>query len=633
MTDRGIAFLTSLTLAFCLGMTGFLSGVVKQQRKDLNLVVEMNGVTGMPPHVAVVTAALGTFRGLAVDILWARAEQLEREGEYYEAQTLAEWITTLQPRFKRVWWFQSFNLAWNVTAASQVPAERWGWVNRGIDLLRAGGIPLNPDAADLYFDLAWIFEQKIGSAGDKEHWYYKARLAAEMQEVLGDLTRGRTTAEVLDRFRPIVDAPSTIEDLVAENPRIGKAVAVLKSHNAGPDEQTLRMLGRLLMHFSSLDAKIIGAAKFPAGVNRDLMESLQADPELASAVFERLVPFLQQRVLKERYRMNPKQMMSVMERYGPLDWRHADSHGIYWTEEGMAAAEGLENRENTNELMLVRGRLMMLTNLLRSGRVEYDPVTNRVDLLPDPRFAPKFEEAIEEAVQLINSDRGVMAADFGPAEEADLFATWETFLNLATVLTYLYGDEADAKRYFEQYIKLAERQNFADEPVFQGTIENFVAVRFADMAEVKLGDFRQIVDALIRRGLLQGLAKGDTRVFQRFIKLAKSVYEKRFGAADRGEEFLLDEARLLPFPKLLDSSFQNVMKESSLSVMTRARIWAWAPETLRANTYQVLVPVFERDTEQAGLDVARAFPPPEQYSTPAEQNATDLAPLEADGQE
>ena len=167
MTDKSILSCAIVALLAALVGSATVAGVIQKQRNDLNLVVKMEGVEGMPPHVAVVTAALGTFRGLAVDILWARADHLQMEGEFYEAQTLAQWITTLQPRFPKVWWFQSWNMAWNITAATQVPAERWGWVSRGIDLLRSRGIPLNPQAANLYFDLSWIFQNKIGRVGDK----------------------------------------------------------------------------------------------------------------------------------------------------------------------------------------------------------------------------------------------------------------------------------------------------------------------------------------------------------------------------------------------------------------------------------------------------------------------------------
>ena len=444
MTDKSILSCAIVALLAALVGSATVAGVIQKQRNDLNLVVKMEGVEGMPPHVAVVTAALGTFRGLAVDILWARADHLQMEGEFYEAQTLAQWITTLQPRFPKVWWFQSWNMAWNITAATQVPAERWGWVSRGIDLLRSRGIPLNPQAANLYFDLSWIFQNKIGRVGDKEHWYYKARLAGDMQEVLGELVGGRTTQQAIERFRRISDAAATLEDLEAQKPDIRQAIDFLTKYGAAADEATLRMLGRVMMRLASLDAKVMGDIPLPRGTNTELVRAMQKDREMATLILEHLVPHLQRRVLEDHYHMDPARMLAAMERYGPLDWRHPDSHGIYWSEEGVAVSRKLSRKEDVNELMLVRGRLLMLLDLMRSGKVEYDPVTSRVDLLPDPRFARKFEEAIEEAFALILSEEGVAAGEFGDAGESDLFATYEKFLNLATMLAYLYGDEAEA---------------------------------------------------------------------------------------------------------------------------------------------------------------------------------------------
>jgi hypothetical protein len=154
MSDRTTTTIAAVALVACLAGAAAIAGAVQKQREELELVVKMEGIRGMPPHVAIVTAALGTFRGLAVDVLWARADHLQTEGDFYEAQTLAQWITMLQPRFQKVWGFQAWNLSWNIAAATQVPAERWGWVSRGIDLLRSRGIPLNPKASSLYFDLA-----------------------------------------------------------------------------------------------------------------------------------------------------------------------------------------------------------------------------------------------------------------------------------------------------------------------------------------------------------------------------------------------------------------------------------------------------------------------------------------------
>lgn len=610
MTDRFTITIAALVLVACLAGSATFAGHVQRQRSELKLVVTTADTASMPPHVAVVTAALGTFRGLAVDLLWARAETLQNAGEFYEAQTLSQWITTLQPRFQKVWAFQAWNLAYNIAAATQVPAERWGWVNRGIDLLRSRGIPLNPRAANLYFELAWLYQNKIGRVGDKEHWYYKARLAAEMQEVLGDLTGGKTTAEAIERFEKISSAPDTLAELEAKTPAVRRALDLLAAHGAKPDESLVRMLGRVLMTSGSLDAKIMGKTALPADTNRGLLDAIREDRETATLLFEHVIPHLQKRILEDHYRMDTDEMFATMERYGPLDWRHPDAHGVYWSDKGVEVAQSLVRREDVNELMLVRSRLLMLMELMRSGRVELDPVTNRVDLLPDPRFARVYETAIEEAFGLIASEKGVSAADFGNAEESDLFDTYEKFLNLATMLTYLYGDEAEAERYFMLLRELVTRRGFGDEPVYADTIQNFVAIRFSSSVNVNLADLRQFLDAMLRRAMIEGLAKGDLKVFNRYVGVAHSVYDRRYATSRPGEKLVLDETRLLEFPKLVENSFETLIKDPSLPVLARARVWAWAPEKLRDSCYQELSETLRAQAEAAGLDPDRAFPAP-----------------------
>jgi hypothetical protein len=617
MTDRLTITVAGVVMLACMAGAAAVAGVVQRQRHDLDLVVSTEGTEGMPPHVAVVTAALGTFRGLAVDLLWARADHLQDEGEFFEAQTLSQWITTLQPRFQKVWGFQAWNLAWNIAAATQVPAERWGWVSRGIELLRSRGIPLNPRAANLYFELAWIYQNKIGRVGDKEHWYYKARLAEEMQELLGDMTAGKTTEQAIERFRKISDAPATLEELERKTPAVRRALDLLAAHGAKPDEPLVRMLSRVLMLGNSLDARLLGTAGLPPGTNGPLLDAIRADKEVAALLIDHVVPHLQRRALEDRYRMKTAEMLRVMERYGPLDWRHADAHGVYWSEQGVAVSQTLARREAVNELMLVRSRLLMLMELMRSGRVEFDAATKRIDLLPDPRFARVYETAIQQAFDMIASDKGVSAADFGDADEADLHQTYEKFLNLATILNYLYGEQAEAERYFGLARDFAASRGFGDEPVYSDTLENFVALRFAATVQVNLADLRQFLDAMIRRAIMEGLAKGELKVFNRYIRVAYSVYDRRFATSRPGERMVLEEAKLLDFPKLVENSFVNVMQQTSLPVLARARIWAWTPEKLRQAAYASLAEGLLAEAEAAGLDPQLAFPPPPKADKPA----------------
>lgn len=609
-SDRWPSVAAAVLLGLMLAGAGMAAVRVQKMRTELQLVVPAVGSESMPPHVAVVTAALGTFRGLAVDFLWARADHLQYQGEYFEAQTLAQWITTLQPRFHKVWAFQAFNMAYNISVATQVPSERWSWVARAIDLLRRQGIPLNPKAPQLHMELSWIFHNKIGTPSDKDHWYYKAKVVRDMQEVIGDMTSGRTTADAVDRFRAIATAPATLDELVAKNPAVRKVLAFLATHGMKPDETLVRMLGRVLMYSNSTDGRLLKGNTLPADTNGPFVTALREDRAMAALLVSDLVPHLQQQILRDRYNMDPTAMLALMDRYGPLDWRHPKSHGIYWSEEGLKLSRTLLRREEINELMLLRTRLHMMTEMMMAGRVEFDPVTNRVDLLPDPRFAKAYETAIAEAFDQIDSEDGISAADFGLADRQDLANGYERFLNSATLLTFLYGDRSQAQRYFSKLQELAGKRGEENHPAFNDTLETFVALRIAGIMDVDLNDLREFLDAMIRRAVIDGLAQGQLAVFNRYLEAAYRVYDRRFSASDPSAKFTKQQAKLLEFPKLVDNSFESVMKQASLPVLTRARIWAWAPDKLRHNSYEAVAETLRTHAEAEGLDFDRAFPAP-----------------------
>jgi hypothetical protein len=183
-------------LAGCIA----LMPTIKDQRADLRPNVD---AAGLPPEYALINTALGPFRGLFVDWLWYRTEMLKRQNKIYEVNTNARWITTLQPRFPMVWSFHSWNLAYNISVKTDTPEERWGWVQKGIRLLREEGIPANPRTLRLYRDLSNTFLHKVGQRSDDVHFYYREQLAARWQQVLGEATLADTEQQALSRFEPI----------------------------------------------------------------------------------------------------------------------------------------------------------------------------------------------------------------------------------------------------------------------------------------------------------------------------------------------------------------------------------------------------------------------------------------------
>ena len=605
MSDRTIQAVAIAVLVAALGSAGWLARSIGAERQQQALVVSLADTQGMPPHVALATACLGSFRGLAVDALWMRADALQTQGLYYEAQTLSQWITALQPRFPRVWGFQAWNLAYNISASTRVAEERWGWINRAIDLLRARGIPLNPADADLPMELGWIYFHKIGGKTDREHWYFKAKLAREFRELLGDMTGGVTTQQAIDRFAAVAGAADSLADL-RQDPAVVEALELMEQHGARPDEAFLRMLGRVLLYSGSIDARIRFGSGLPEGTNRPLVAALQADERLGEAVMEKIVPHLQKRVLIDRYRMDPAFMLEQMKSYGPLDWAHPHAHGIYWSEQGIALARNSRRREQINELALVRTRLGNLQHLMRSGRIEFDPLSSRIDILPDPRFIAGYEKGMRDAVTMIESDAGLSAAEFGRATVADLLGGYESFLQQAAVFAYLYGDEGQAADCFAKLQQIARDTGRGDDPLLAGGLEQFLSLKLADVMEIDISNLRQFLDAMIQRALLDGLAKGRLDTFGRFLQVARATYDRRYGDG----QHVNPEARLPPFPEMVDTSFENLVRKDALPILVRARIWARAPDQLRERCWPRLEETLVAQAEAAGLDPTRAFPPP-----------------------
>jgi hypothetical protein len=615
----------------CLIGAGFLLRSIGRQREDLQLVMAAEGTQGMPPHVALATAALGTFRGLATDVLWIRADELQAKGQYFEAQTLAEWITSLQPHFVNVWSFQAVNMAYNISVMAEEPADRWAWVSRGIELLRSQGIPLNPNAPKLYEELGWILMDKVGGDRDREHWFLKQRLVSDMQEVLGDKNYGRSAVEVVEGFEKVANAPDTLSDLVAKHPEVQPVLDLIAKCGAAPDEEFLRMLGLVVMVNASGDAAVMTGRGVPEGTNKPLVGTLQSVPELGKPCFEHLVPHLQKRVLRDRYRMDARKMLALMEKYGPLDWRHPSAQGIYWMEEGYAKSLQSRNREGRNELLVIRRRLNMIAELMRTGRINYDAVSDRIDLLPDPRFIPAYEAALAETIAMIRSEAGVTTQYWGRADVDDLLKGWERFLNEATIMAYVYGDEPKAAECFQKLAKLAQDQGLGDQPIYRESLQTFVTLRLGEVMKLDLNNTRQFVDGMLNRALVDGLAQGRMDVFNRFLKMAYTVYDKKYSVSDPTKVRVMRHVDIGSFPELVDASFEGMMRQGKGPVLMRARIWAWAPDELKIRAWPKLKDSLAEQAVAAGLDPVRAFPRPRGYVE--EKPAVDRSPAAPGNQE
>lgn len=187
MNRRAYKFLLLILAVVLLVGAGQFQRLVNRERTapELGLTRVTDLGSNAPPVLAFTTVALGGFRGIIASVLWIRANELQNSGKYFEMAQLADWITKLQPTFTQVWVVHAWNMAFNISVKFNDPADRWRWVERGIELLRDSGLRYNPTASLMYRELGWLFQFKMGQNTDDAHRYYKAVWAKEMTEVFG----------------------------------------------------------------------------------------------------------------------------------------------------------------------------------------------------------------------------------------------------------------------------------------------------------------------------------------------------------------------------------------------------------------------------------------------------------------
>lgn len=142
-------------------------GVLAQVREREGLTPTQLGQLD-PGGEAIKLATLG-MRGVAVHILWMKAEDYKRRKDWTNLSAALEQMVKLEPHFITVWRHQGWNLSFNVSVEFDDYRERFRWVIRGIKFLQEG-IRYNEREPVLYGDVGWFYGWKIGMADESRQF-------------------------------------------------------------------------------------------------------------------------------------------------------------------------------------------------------------------------------------------------------------------------------------------------------------------------------------------------------------------------------------------------------------------------------------------------------------------------------
>jgi hypothetical protein len=628
MHDRLIQIAAlAVLLVGAVACAALLPSIVDESERHALRYTDVS-VEGAPPFVALGTA-IGALRGIIVDYLWIKVNLMKEKGLYYEVMADADLITKLQPRFAAVWAFHGHNMAYNLSVATHTRLERWEWVKAGIRLVRSEGLKYNPNDLKLHQELAFWFSHKIEGLQDDAHLFYKTEFCREWHEILGEPPPGHD--ERVAWIGAVADAPRTIEEAEARTPGVAALVERLRQAMA-PHQEGLRhefaldsRFLRLYTFWQDVTQRSAAARLLEAGEKirqeRPAFRAFQAvaeDPDPGvQAAWPTLLAHVRALVLREEYNMDPQLMFEFTSELGPIDWRHASAHALYWARRGERYAENrLIHEEDTPvRLNTVRVQLQAMQDLARWGRILFDPFAGELPgRFPDNRWTDVIGREFERVYAKYYGTRGG-----GPDTFASFF---ENFMKSAVREAYRSGDRERARRLYDRLDELFGTGAGIGSGVYRVPLERFVQKEVYDQYQFQPHLAPSDVAASFRYGLLYGLGQGDLELFRQAVEFADQVttyfkndeynfYNTKFG-----------EGRMRDIIKGVGDSaaiaLALLMVDPSLRMEDRITVWSQVdrvdPE-LRARVYDEVRAPFEKQfathflSRRYTLDQALPQPP------------------------
>ncbi len=632
--DKLIQSIAGVVMLVLLAGSGVAGTSIAESSGKHRLVYADTAAENDSPEVAM-GIAMGAFRGVFVNMLWIRANRLQEEGKYYEAIELAKTITKLQPRFPRVWVFQAWNLAYNISVATQTPEERWQWVDAGVRLLREEGIPQNPNDMLLHKELSWIFLHKIQGVTDDANQYYKRKVAEEWTVVLGPppppspemRTREAAMAAYGDWLGVVASAPDSVEGAINREPLVAELIGALESLFGS--ETPLDTLRRYAIH-EELHRKNLSDDRLGGYLGLEGDEEIQRiqtlsrlmhDPQLEPA-WDVYIAYLRKRVLLDQFHMDPSTMERYTREFGPLDWRHPAAHSLYWARLGVERGLGRVEEQNKSDYDFTNtDRLVMqsIQELFRSSELYFDFLEFEQGryayymAMPNTFFIDAYGEQLEDV-----ATRGGIATSM-KRTYTNYAAGFENFLQDAILHYYRRGQIDKAIEYRHKLLTWPGRNinDWEADERLSWPIDQYVEWEMMGRYTSPTLYVNQVSAALMG-AFTSGLLAGDQDLFNSQYNWARQYHEYFIREQNKGAMLADPNAgRMENLPKdfrvLAGGVFTNLL--SSLSMDERETMYLAAPNELRLFAYLVLErELSEYMNEEAangnGKRFDEAFPPP-----------------------
>jgi hypothetical protein len=620
--DRLVQAVSTFVAAASLGVGGVLLPSILDEAEKNTLRYTNNVVEGVPDWVNTIGMSIGALRGLLVDYLWIKIQQMQRDGLFFEVMADAELITKLQPRFPQVWVFHAHNMAYNVSVATHTIEERWEWVNEGMRLLREKGLRANPDDMILHKELAFFFMHKIDGNSDDAHLYYKRKMAERWHHLLGEPPID--WADRVGWIKEIAKAPRTIQDAITKEPIIQELLDAIELNSIDYlNEKEMVAPETLLAQISQLDtiqkhslvAREVGLADSLRNQSPyfNQLEQLYKNENYSEA-WKVLLATYRNQVIKDHYNMDPQLMYEYSRDCGPLDWRHPQTHAFYWARRGAEKGKGRLKAEDIYKILNTdRIQLQALQALARTGRITFDPFSKEVPgQFPDPRF---IDAVIGDEVREGLWNELYKKHYFVRGAGSDTFTTFmRNFLGFAVREQYRQGELERAQALLDKLDAYFGTGATPPNSIYKVPLDVWVKDQtkgeYERLPAVAISD----VSAALRYAYRVGIAQNRPEIFEEALKFAKHVthefktndfnnYTTKFGTG-RVKDIIGS------LEVSVQVTFEQLMTDPTIPMEERAAIWAGVDNLesgIRPRVYDRITPLLRAQFQKHPLSTIKSF--------------------------
>jgi hypothetical protein len=319
--------------------------------------------------------------------------------------------------------------------------------------------------------------------------------------------------------------------------------------------------------------------------------------------------------------MEPDRMIRYTMMYGPLDWRHWGSHGLYWGLRGVENAYGRVTASNRKDYDFVNSNRVVvqsIQDLWRSGEMYFDLlayIRNAEDpgifvrYSPNVHFIEAYGEHLEYFIRKSWADNPNRAYTM-------MAAGYENFRKDAIRFLYRRG-ERDVATKMKDELAVWPYHNINDPErpeIFALDIDDFVKKELEDALTRPSVAREEIVGSL--QGAYASLLTGNTDAYaaqMNYAKLVHTFYFQKQGRANLVDPNTPRMAQVDPdFRVLAGIEFVGFLQR--LDVDDAERVYDRAEDTMKVWAFDPMAeyfrPVLAQRAAAGGRPFEKVFPEP-----------------------